>query len=266
MSRGNPALPFYVQADPDLYLNPMTRRDAPKKKKYQLPKQKTLHNIMTIKTDTIKFLKDLKKNNDRDWFAKNKDRYLSANEDFIEFVQSVINQVAKFDTSVAGLDAKSTVFRIYRDTRFSKDKSPYKTGFGAVLMGKGNNCGIAGYYLHLEPGKTFLAGGVHVTEPENLKAIREEISQKSKEFLKIIGDKQFRDNLTIGGEKLVNVPKGFDKEDPMADYLKFKELMLRHSVPDQKVLDKGFDAYCAKLFKTMVPFNTFVNKPVMALK
>lgn len=158
------------------------------------------------------------------------------------------------------------MFRIYRDTRFAKDKSPYKTHFGATLLGKGTRCGIAGYYLHLEPGSSFLAGGVHMTEPENLKAIRENISDKGKEFSKIIGSKSFKDNFKIVGEKLAKVPLGFDKEDPMGEYLKFKELMIHHSVSDKEILSDNFTSYCVKIFKAMVPFNSFVNEPVLALR
>ena len=177
----------------------------------------------TIRKETLQFLKDVKSHNDRDWFAKNKEKFISANENFIQFVQGLIDEVAKFDKSVAGLDAKNSVFRIYRDTRFSKDKSPYKTHFSATLMGKEKSCGIAGYYFHLEPGNSFLAGGVHMTEPRNLKAIREEISDKGIFFLKIINGKNFKDFFKIEGEKLTKVPQGFDKEDPMRDYLKYKD-------------------------------------------
>jgi uncharacterized protein (TIGR02453 family) len=219
--------------------------------------------MAAIKKETLQFLKNLKANNDRDWFNTHKEKFMSANENFIEFVQELIEEVSKFDKTVSGLDAKKCVFRIYRDTRFSKDKSPYKTHFGATLMGKGKGCGIAGYYLHLEPGNTFLAGGVHITEPANLKTIREEISENGKTFLKIINDKNFKANFIIEGEKLVKVPQGFDKEDPMGEYLKYKELMIHHSVADKETIAGDFIKYCTKIFRLMVPFNSFVNKPVM---
>jgi uncharacterized protein (TIGR02453 family) len=220
----------------------------------------------TIKKETLQFLKELKKNNARGWFDKNKQKFVAANENFMQFVRVLIDETAKFDKSVAGLDAKKSVFRIYRDIRFSRDKSPYKTHFGAVLMGKDKGCGIAGYYLHLEPGNAFLAGGVHMAEPQNLKAIREGISAQGNKFIKIIHDKNFRKNFTIEGEKLVNVPRGFDKEDPMGDFLKYKDLVLRHSVDDKMVLSDGFVSYCSKVFKAMVPFNSFLNKSVAALQ
>jgi len=219
----------------------------------------------TIKKETIQFLKDLKKNNDREWFNANKEKFIAANDNFMQFVQGLISEVSKFDKTVTGLEAKNCVFRIYRDTRFSKDKTPYKTHFGATLLGKGTGCGIAGYYFHLEPGDSFLAGGVHMTEPQNLKAIREEISSNGKTFLKIINDKSFKDNFKIEGEKLAKVPQGFDKDDPMGDYLKYKELMIHHAVGDKEILNEDFTSNCIQVFKAMVPFNKFVNEPVIAL-
>lgn len=215
-----------------------------------------------IKKETVQFLKELKAHNERDWFNKNKERYVAANENFIQFVQGLIGEVAKFDKEVAGLDAKDCVFRIYRDVRFSKDKSPYKVNFGAHLMGKGKGCGLAGYYFHFQPGASWLGGGVHMAEPKQLKAIRQEISYRGKDFLKIINDKTFKEYFTLEGEKLQKVPQGFDKEDPMGDYLKYKELMIKHPVSDKEILAGNYTGYCAKVFKAMVPFNKFVNEPV----
>ena len=214
---------------------------------------------MNIKKETFQFLKDLKKNNNREWFNDNKDKYLFANENFLHFTQSIIYEVAKFDKSVADLDAKDTVFRIYRDTRFSKDKTPYKPYFASVLMGRNTGSNAAGYYLHLEPGNSMLVGGVHAAEPKTLNLIRQEINANGKEFLKIINAKTFKDNFKLEGEKLVNVPKGFDKENPMSEYLKYKELMIIHSAEDKYLLSENAVSYCAKIFKAMLPFNSFLN-------
>lgn len=221
---------------------------------------------MKIKTDTLQFLRDLNQHNDREWFTGNKDRYVAANENFIRFVQTLINEVSSFDQSVAGLDASNSVFRIYRDIRFSPDKTPYKNHFGATLMGKGTGCGIAGYYLHLKPGGTFLGGGVHMSDPKDFRAIREEISNYGKEFLDIINEDTFKKYFQLEGEKLTNVPKGFAKDDPMAEYLKYKQLTMIHAVDDAIVLSDDFVGYCVKIFKAMVPFNTFLNEPVMSYK
>jgi uncharacterized protein (TIGR02453 family) len=221
---------------------------------------------MAIEKATLQFLKDLGKNNDREWFNDNKERFNSANQNFIDFVRELIDEVANFDKSVGGLDAKNAVFRIYRDIRFSKDKSPYKTHFGATLLGKGKGCGIAGYYIHLEPSNSFLAGGVHMTEPRNLIAIRTAISNNDKEFLTIVKDKKFKTNFTIEGEKLVKIPRGFDKEDTVGEYLRFKELTIRHRVPDNEIISVDFTSYCSKIFRLMVPFNSFINEAAKSLK
>jgi uncharacterized protein (TIGR02453 family) len=213
-----------------------------------------------IKKETVQFLKDLKKNNDREWFNANKDKFVAANENFTEFVQGLIGQVAKFDKSVAGMNAKDCVFRIYRDTRFSKDKSPYKTHFGASMMLNKTGCGTAGYYFHLDPGASFLAGGMHMAETPQLKALRQEISYNATKFKKIISDKTFKENFEILGEKLKNVPLGFEKDDPMGEYLKHKEMWIKHEVADKDVLSPDFASYCAKVCKSMVPFNSFINE------
>jgi uncharacterized protein (TIGR02453 family) len=215
-----------------------------------------------LQKDTITFLRDLRNNNDRDWFNKNKARFVAAHDDFVQFVRSLIETVASFDSSVAGLDAKDTVFRIYRDIRFSRDKSPYKTHFGAVLHGKGTQCGVAGYYLHLQPGNTFLAGGVHMPEPGHLKAIRRALSKSGTAFLKIVQDAKFRNLFTLEGARLIKMPQGFDKEDPMAEYLKYKDLVIRHPLDDKNVLSTRFATNCSNVFKAMVPFNTFLNTAI----
>ncbi len=216
----------------------------------------------SIKKDTVQFLRDVRKNNDREWFNKNKARFVTAHDDFVQFVQSLIEKVASFDKSVSGLDAKDSVFRIYRDIRFSRDKSPYKTHFGAVLHGKGTQCGVAGYYVHLEPGNVFLAGGVHMPEPGHLKAIRRALSKNGTAFLKIIQEAKFRKLFTLEGERLVKVPQGFDNGDPMAEFLKYKDLFIRHSMNDKDVLSTRFATSCSNVFKAMVPFNTFLNTAI----
>ncbi|MGZ5262852.1 MAG: DUF2461 domain-containing protein, partial [Kaistella sp.] len=180
-----------------------------------------------VKNSTLLFLKDLQQNNNREWFAENKDRYIAANSNVADFVEHLIDEIGKFDEDILKTDAKKALFRIYRDVRFSKDKSPYKTNFGAGLgMGKGNK--ISGYYLHIEPGKSFLAGGVYQPETSVLKEIRKEISMNSTEFLKIIEQDTFRNNfrgLSVEN-KLQRVPNGFEKDDPMAEFLKPKNFIV----------------------------------------
>jgi uncharacterized protein (TIGR02453 family) len=212
-----------------------------------------------IKKETFRFLEGLTRHNDREWFAANKGRYLLSYDNFALFVQQLLHEVSRFDDSVAGLDAADAVFRIYRDIRFSKDKSPYKTHFAAALSGRKNESASAGYYVLLAPGKSFLAGGVHMPEPRELAKIREAISLRGKEFLKIISGRKFRECFVLEGEKLVRVPQGFDKQDPMAEYLKYKDLTIIHPLSDKDVFSGTFVPLCAGIIKAMVPFNAFLN-------
>ncbi|KFC22678.1 DUF2461 domain-containing protein [Epilithonimonas lactis] len=216
-----------------------------------------------INPETLKFLSTLEINNNREWFNENKPLYLEAKANFENVVNEIIAEVAEFDESVERLEAKNCIFRIYKDTRFSKDKTPYKTNIGASLVEKGpKTLNHAGYYIHLEKGKSFLAGGVYMTEPKNLKAIREAISSDSETFLKILNKKSFKDVLELQGTKLVKVPQGFDKENPMGDYLKFKQFTVFHPLSDKEVLDKNFVKNTVKVLKEIYPFNRFLNEAI----
>ncbi|KFC22894.1 DUF2461 domain-containing protein [Chryseobacterium sp. FH1] len=216
-----------------------------------------------INPETLKFLSTLEINNNREWFNENKPLYLEAKANFENVVNEIIAEVSEFDESVERLEAKNCIFRIYKDTRFSKDKTPYKTNIGASFVEKGpKTLNHAGYYIHLENGKSFLAGGVYMTEPKNLKAIREAISSDGDTFLKILNKKSFKDVLELQGTKLVKVPQGFDKENPMGDYLKFKQFIVFHPLSDKEVLDKNFVKNTVKVLKEIYPFNRFLNEAI----
>lgn len=219
--------------------------------------------MSTINPEMLNFLSTLEINNNREWFNDNKPLYLEAKANVEKVVNKIIAEVAKFDESVERLEAKNCIFRIYKDTRFSKDKTPYKTNIGASLVEKGpKTLNHAGYYIHLEPGKSFLAGGVYMTEPKNLKAIREAISSDGETFLKILNKKSFKDLLELQGDKLMRVPQGFDKENPMGDYLKFKQFTVFHPLSDDDVLDKNFVKNTVKVLKEIHPFNQFLNEAI----
>ena len=148
---------------------------------------------MTIDKSTFKFLKDLKANNDREWFNDNKPKFIEAKTNFEEFINALINEISKFDQGIAHFTAKECVFRIYRDVRFSKDKSPYKTHLGAHITSAPKKSEIhtrAGYYIHFEPGASMLAGGAYVPESKWLRAIREKIYTDPKEIKKILHSKK----------------------------------------------------------------------------
>lgn len=217
-----------------------------------------------IEASTLHFLKNLSKNNNREWFTENKDQYIAAQQNVLNMVENLIEKIGAFDEEIMKIDAKKSLYRIYRDVRFSKDKSPYKTNFGAGLgMGKGNK--ISGYYLHIEPGKSFLAGGVYQPEPSVLKEIRKEISMNAKEFQEILQQDDFRNNfrgLSVEG-KLQRVPNGFDKDDPMAEFLKLKNLIVVHPISDDALMQENATKNMAKIFKSMKPLNDFLSAPFL---
>jgi len=146
-----------------------------------------------VQASTIQFLKDLKKNNNKPWFDLNRKRYEEAKTDFANFVQQVIDAHSKKDKTISALKAKDCMFRINRDVRFSKDKSPYKTNFGASINKGGKKAfSTAGYYFHLEPGQCFVGGGIYQPMPDELKKVRQEIDYNFKDFTKIIQSKKFK--------------------------------------------------------------------------
>lgn len=218
----------------------------------------------SISSKTFDFLNKLNKNNNREWFTENKNLYTESQQNVVSFLDELIKEMSGFDEELAKIDSKKALFRIYRDTRFSKDKSPYKTNFGASLgMGKGNQKG--GYYLHMEPGKSFLAGGIYMPESSVLKEVRKEISLYGYDFLKILNNKDFKKHFPEldQDDKLKKIPQDFEKEDPMGEYLKLKNFIVVYSLKDEEVLDKNAVKNMTKVFKLMKPFNDFLNTPFL---
>ncbi|WP_294311250.1 DUF2461 domain-containing protein [uncultured Chryseobacterium sp.] len=217
-----------------------------------------------LSPEVFGFLKKLSQNNNREWFSEHKNLYVESQQNVIAFLESLITKMSGFDEELAKIDAKKALFRIYRDTRFSKDKIPYKTNFGASLeMGKGSQKG--GYYLHLEPGKSFIAGGIYMPESSVLKELRKEISLYSEEFLAIINNNDFKKHFPEMDQedKLKKIPQGFEKDDPMAEYLKLKNFIVVYDLKDKEVLDKNAVKNLTNIFKLMKPLNDFLNAPLM---
>lgn len=211
-----------------------------------------------IEKSTFSFLRNLKKNNDRGWFSENKEKYTAAQQNVLEFVDQLLAEMSKFDETFAKLDPRKTLFRIYRDTRFSKDKSPYKTNFGASINGIGKKDGGAGYYLHVSPGECFTAAGVYRCDPKKLKELRREISVNADEFKSIIQDRDFR-NFEFNNEKISRVPQGFEKDDPMAEYLKMKNLVVSQNIKDEDLMNTESVKFVAENFRKMSKFVDFLN-------
>lgn len=216
-----------------------------------------------IQKSSLEFLKDLSKNNNKNWFETNRKRYEAAKENDIEVVQQLIKGIASFDTPIGDLEAKKCIFRINRDVRFSKNKDPYKTNMGAWFNQGGKKLMNAGYYFHLEPGKSFLAGGMYMPEAALLAKVRQEIDYNVNDFKKIVESKKFV--TTFGGLSkgdgmlLVRPPKGYKISNPAIEYLKHKSFVATTPLTDAQVMDKNFVKNAVGHFKLLYPLVAFLN-------
>lgn len=219
-----------------------------------------------LQKNTVDFLKELKKNNTREWMDANKKKYEAAKDDFLNFTVQVLQGVAKFDEDLVGLDAKKCVFRIHRDVRFSKDKSPYKTNMGMHFSKGGKSSSHAGYYFHLEPDACFIGGGIYMPMPDVIQKIRQEIDYNFNYFNSIITQKKFAAtfaDLSFNEElSLKKVPKGYEDNNAAIKYLKLKSWIVSASVANKDLLAKELAANAVNTFKTMKPFIDFLNAAI----
>ena len=215
---------------------------------------------MTMKS-ALTFLKKLKKNNNRDWFKSNKAEFDAARADFVEAVDKFIRGISRFDAEIEGTLAEDCVFRIYRDIRFSKDKTPYKTAFGASMQPGGKGGGTPGYYLHVSPDEIFLAGGAHMPASPELKKIRDAIASDLKGFKRIVEAKKFRDTFgELSGEQLKTAPKGFPKDHEAIQYLRYKSFVAYKTGITQKLATSpDFYKEAMKIFRAMKPLNFWLR-------
>lgn len=217
-----------------------------------------------INTETIKFLKELKKNNSKEWFDQNRKTYEQAKTNYLSFVEGVLGKMKKIDTSLIDLEPKQCVFRINRDVRFSKNKAPYKVSMGASLSKGGKKVQCAGYYFHLEPGASFIGGGFWMPMAPELNKIRQEINYNTADFNKILNHKKFK--TTFGSlsetEKLTRPPKGYDADNPAIELLKLKSFVVMCEVKDEALTDKGLSSKIIAEFENMMPFVDFLNKAI----
>jgi uncharacterized protein (TIGR02453 family) len=210
----------------------------------------------------IPYLKELGKNNNREWFHDNKARYDNLRKEFETFIGTLIPAIAEFDDYISIIPAKDCMFRIFRDTRFSKDKTPYKTNFGAYMAPGGRKSLGAGYYFHIEPGGCFLAGGVYMPTSEMLKAIRREIFYQLDEFEAILNEKKFK---KLFGEiktydKLSRPPKDFPKDFRGIELLKYKSYVTLYSFEDKNLHKASLKNDTLEVFKAMLPISRFLRR------
>lgn len=217
-----------------------------------------------INTETLKFLKALEMNNSKEWFDQNRKAYELAKENYLLFVKGVLNKLKKVDTSLVDLEPKQCVFRINRDVRFSKNKSPYKSNMGASFSKGGKKAQCAGYYFHLEPGASFIGGGMWMPMAPELNKIRQEIDYNAADFNKILNSKKFKTRFGSLGqtEKLMRPPKGYEADNPMIEILKLKSFVAMTAVKDAELTDKGLINKVVDHFETIMPLIEFLNKAI----
>jgi len=220
-----------------------------------------------LQKPTLKFLKDLKANNVKEWFDAHRTIYDGARADFTNLVATVIEQYGKQDEAIASLQAKDCLFRINRDVRFSKNKAPYKTNFGASIARGGKKSIYAGYYIHIEPGnESFAGGGLWMPEAEELKKVRQEIDYNITAFEPLVTAPAFKamyGGLYTGEDsKLSRPPKGYDDTNPAIEYLKLKSFIALHPLKDTELTDKGLLSTILQAFSALHPLVDFLNTAI----
>ncbi len=220
-----------------------------------------------IHSETLQFLKDLKENNNKPWFDANRKAYEAAKTNFGDTVETIIKGISQFDKGIeeAHLQVKNCTFRINRDVRFSKNKDPYKTNFGASFSKGGKKVHSAGYYLHIDPSECFLAGGIWMPEADDLKKIRNEIDYNFEEFSNILNAENFKKNFPKGLDReaaTVRPPKGYEETNPAIEFIKLKSFTTSAALDSKAILESDFSVAILDGFKAIQPYIAFMNRAI----
>ena len=217
----------------------------------------------------LDYLTELSANNNREWYHAHKAEYHAANGQFEELIQALILQIGEFDGSILGRAPRELTFKLVRDTRFSHDKSPYNPAFRAHISSMGKLPIPVGYYLMLKPGgQSFLGGGLFADMfKDATRMVRDYISEHGGEWEAIITAPSFQEHFTVGGSALKNVPAGYEKDHPQAEYLKYKSWYLEYPIQDKDLVDSNlFLTKAADIFRLMKPFNDYLNSALAGFK
>jgi len=210
--------------------------------------------------EILSFLSSLQKNNTREWMESNKSQYLSSKKQFEDIISSLIDNIAAFDPHITGADPKKCIFRLHRDIRFSKDKRPYKDNMGGFVNKDGRKGMDGGYYIHIQPGQSMLAGGIYMPPPDILKKIRQEIDYNPEGLINFMNSKDYKDYFgSFEGERLKKAPKGYDPDHPNIELLKLKYYIIVHRINDAELIKPEFQEYASQVFKTMLPLNNYLR-------
>jgi len=209
----------------------------------------------------LNFISELKENNNRDWFNANKTSYQESLEVYRGFAGDLLKGISIFDPTIGNLEPKDTIFRIYKDVRFSKDKLPYKTHFGCWIAKGGRKSSDAGYYFHLEPGSSFMAAGVWMPPSEQLKLIRQEIMYQPESFLKLINTPEMKQHYERGGkeDRLKKGPSGFPKDFKYMEEIKYKHYIWSRNYSDSDIKQSGFASRVVKDYQGLFPMVSYLN-------
>jgi uncharacterized protein (TIGR02453 family) len=217
---------------------------------------------------TIEFLNDLKSNNSKSWFDLNRKRYDKVKADYISLAGNILGQMKKIDPSLEMVETKECVFRINRDIRFSADKSPYKTNLGIALHPGGKKFNLAAYYLHIEPGHSFIGGGLWMPEAPLLSKVRKEIHYFYNDLIEILNNPLYKKtygSLDIEeGQKLSRPPKGYEAEDPAIEFLKLKSFTASAPLSDEMLTSDKLIPHIIDRFTILKPFIGFINRGLMS--
>lgn len=217
-----------------------------------------------LSKDTLQFLDDLKANNNRDWFLENKKRYEAFKKDYQQLVADLLDAMKPLDPSLEMLEVKNCTFRINRDIRFSKDKTPYKSHLGIWLSSGAKGLNRSGYYIHLEKGASFIAGGLYCPESEDLKKMRKEIAFFYDDLEAILTEKDFKSEFgdfdRNEKDTLKNPPRGYDKEHPAIELLKLKSFEASQKIDFSAASKKDFVAVMSQKLIALKPLNDFINR------
>jgi uncharacterized protein (TIGR02453 family) len=223
-------------------------------------------HFMGFPIEGLQFLKRLKANNNRDWFTENKATYEAfVKKPMLELIEILAVEFSKFAPEIQA-SSRTSMYRIYRDTRFSKDKSPFKTHVAGVFPPRGlGKHGGAGFYFHIAPAEVFIGGGLYMPLPEDLKAVREAVASDPRRFEKIVRQRAFLQMFTeVTGAQLTRVPRGFAPAHPAADYLRFKQYLAARTLPSEAATSPDFAATLVETFRILHPFIQFLNEPLLA--
>lgn len=216
---------------------------------------------------TLGFLKDLSANNQRDWFQANKKTYDQSRAEIIQLCTDVVDQLSPHDPDIAEINPSKAIYRIYRDTRFSANKTPYKNNLGFWLSPGNKKEAIAGYYVHIQPSESFVAAGIYMPQSPELNAIRQEINFNFSELRKILEEKKFLSTWgDLMDDQLKSMPRGFEKDHPAADLLKYKSFVVSRRFSDKEVSSPQFVNQISETLEIGIPLVRFINEAISLSK